>query len=207
MRWLMLACAALTVANVSAHAQIAVGARAGYLDRKLTVQSNVEHQAGMVGGLDIALRAAVVRLSVHGGGGKLSAQSTTTPDVDYGRLEGNLFIAPVPWLGFGGGVNVSAFVSDLGPQRWILPRVGAELRPAFAGIPAEAYVRGLLIVGATTNSPIAPSGGLAVGGGLAIDVAKLQIFLDYQLERLNFDAGLGREEQRGEIAAGARFKF
>jgi hypothetical protein len=65
----------------------------------------------------------------------------------------------------------------------------------------------MAIVGANTNSPDASSGGLAVGGGLLIGRSKLQFFVDYQLERLNFDAGVGREEQRGELSAGALFRF
>jgi hypothetical protein len=81
------------------------------------------------------------------------------------------------------------------------------LHPSFAGIPADPYIRGLAIVGASTNSPDASSGGLAVGGGLMIGRSKLKFYLDYQLERLNFDAGVDREEQRGEITAGASFRF
>jgi hypothetical protein len=199
---------AVSVAFVTAaQAQVSLGGSLGYLDRRLTVLGAVEHQAGMVGGVEVVLSANVLRLSLSGGGGKLSAKTAVTPEVDYGRAAGEIAVVPVPWFALCGGVGMSAFVSDIGTQRWILPRIGAEVRPAFASIPAEAYARGAVIVGATTNSPVSSSGGLSLQGGLLVSLGRLQVFVDYQLERLNFDAGDRREEQRGEIASGFRFRF
>ena len=192
---------------VATEGQVSIGGSVGYLDRRLSVLDAVEHQAGVVGGADVVLGLNVVRVSLSAGGGKLSSKTTGTPDVDYSRLSGELAFAPAPWFSIYGGVNISAFVSAIGSQRWILPRIGAELRPAFASIPAEVYLRAAALVGASTNSPTGSSGGLTFRGGLVVGRGRLRFFADYNFERLNFDAAAAREEQRGEVKAGLRVNF
>ena len=207
MRSLHIVVMAAVLSVATAHAQISVGGSVGYLDRRLSVQGAVEHQAGMVAGADIEFHSKVMRLSVSGGGGNLAAQTAVTPDVEYGRLSGDLAVVPTPWFALSGGVSVAAFVSDIGAQRWVLPRLGAELRPTFSSIPAEAYTRGAIIIGATTNSPVEPSGGLSAKGGLLVGGGRFQFFIDYQIERLNFESSTGRQEQRGEIGTGLLVRF
>lgn len=192
---------------VSTEGQVSLGGSVGYLDRRLSLSGAVEHQAGLVGGADVVLGLSVARVSLSVGGGKLSSKTADTPDVDYGRLYGELAIAPTPWFAIYGGAGISAFVSAIGSQRWILPRIGAELRPAFVSIPAEVYLRGAALLGASTNSPTGSSGGLAFQGGLLAGRGRLRFFVDYEFERLNFDASAAREEQRGEVRTGLRINF
>ena len=190
---------------VPAEGQVSLGGTVGYLDRRLTVRDAVEHQAGVVVGADVILGLNVVRVSLGASGGKLSPKTTDTPEVDYGRLSGEVEIAPAPWFALFGGANISAFVSALGSQRWILPRIGAALHPEFTSIPADVYLRAAALIGASTNSPTGSSGGMAFQGGLVVGRGRVQFLVNYEFERLNFDAAAARDEQRGEVKAGLRF--
>lgn len=207
MRKLVLLCLTIASTAVATEGQIGVGGSVGSLDRRLSSTGAVEHQAGTVARADVVLSLNVVRVSLSAGGGKLSAKTTDTPDVDYGRFSGELALAPAPWFAFFGGASVSAFVSAIGSQRWVLPRFGAELRPEFANIPATPYLRAAALLGASTNSPTGSSGGLAFQGGLVVGRGRIQFSIDYELERLSFDVAEAREEQRGEIRAGLRVNF
>ncbi len=188
----------------SAEGQLSVSGKVGYLDRRLSDRGIVERQAGAVGGGVVTLVSGRVAVSITASGGRLSAQTRDTPDVDYGGITGEVFVAPTKWLALYGGARLSAYVSSLGTQRWILPRVGAELRAPFASIPGKVFLRVAALVGTTTNGPTSASGGAIIGGGLAVGRGKFRFFADYQLERLNFTTGDAREEQWGEVSAGVR---
>ncbi len=206
-RTLVILCLTVFCTGVAAEGQVSIGGSVGYLDRRLSVSDAVEHQAGVVGAVDVVLGLKVVRVSLGAGGGKLSSKTTNTPDVDYGQLSAELAIEASPWFAIYGGAGISAFVSAIGSQRWILPRIGAELHPAFASFPAEPYLRVAALLGASTNSPTGSSGGLAFQGGLVVGRDRFRFLVEYELERLNFDLVAAREEQRGEIRTGLRVNF
>jgi hypothetical protein len=102
------------------------------------------------------------------------------------------------------GVVTSVFVTSLGAQRWILPRLGLEVRAPFTSIPATAYFAGAALLGPSSNVLTQPRRGLAMRAGVAGPTAPVAAFLEYHLERLTFEPGAAREEQRGEVRAGVR---
>ena len=144
-----------------------------------------------------------ISIVVLGLGGRLSAKTNATPDVDYARLEAGAEISAVPWLVFCGGAEISVFVSPGSAQRWVLPRIGLELRPPFGNLPAHAYVRGTAIIAASTNSASAPGTSVEYHAGVRGEWSRFQVFAEYELQRLGFD--VLREEQVGGIWFGVAY--
>ena len=197
---------AMLLGTVSlAEAQVAVHGRLGFLDRRLAESGVVERQSGLVGGGGLTLSLSRVRVTVVGIGGKLSAKTAATPDVDYARLDADVSVLVVPWLAVTGGLKTSVYVSSAGAQRWILPRVGAELRVPFNHLSAHAYIAGSALVGASTNSVTAPGTSMQLRTGVRGGPRRFQFFAEYELQRLNF--ATGRQEQSGALWVGVGVSF
>ncbi|HXV87117.1 MAG TPA: hypothetical protein VD793_10475 [Gemmatimonadales bacterium] len=187
-----------------AAAQVVLQAGPGYVDRRLLDGAGVERQAGMMGAASIIAGGGAVAVTISGTGGKLTAKSPGTPDADFAGLTADLTLALAPWLAVLGGVGASVYVSPLGGQRWILPRLGVELRAPFASLPATAYFAGSALLGARTNADSPARGGVDVRAGFHTRPDPVGIYAEYHLERIRFAASSGRQEQRGEIRAGVR---
>ena len=195
---------ALMCGVTPAAAQVTFRANAGYLDRRLADGATVERQAGMIGGGALTFGANVVAITVSGLGGKLTAKVPSAEDADYARVTGDVTVALAEFLAASAGLAASVYVTPLGAQRWILPRLGLELRAPFRSIPATAYFAGAVLLSPKTNALSRARGGTDVRAGFATTPAPVGIFVEYHLERLKFAAAIGREEQRGEILAGFR---
>ena len=187
-----------------ATAQLTLRLNAGYLDRRLAEGAAVERQAGIIGGGAITYGTRSLAVTVSGGGGQLRAKSPTADKADYARITGELTVALAEWLAASAGVAASVYVTPVGAQRWILPRIGIELRAPFASIPATAYFAGAVLLSPNTNALVRTRGGTDVRAGFATTPSPVGVFLEYHLERLQFAATAGREEQRGEVLAGLR---
>jgi len=185
-------------------AQVTLQVGGTYLDRRLADGAAVERQAGMLagGGIRIALKS--VAFTVSGNAGTLTAKTARTPDADYARLGAELSAALAPWFAASVGIAASVYVTPVGAQRWILPRVGAELRLPFASIPGTAYLAGAALVGPTSNALVPARGGTDIRAGVSGGPSRVSVFAEYHLERLRFETGVAREEQRGEVTAGLR---
>jgi hypothetical protein len=183
------------------HAQITVRGQIGSIDRRLSDGGAVERQAGIVAGGGVTYSLSRISITALALGGRLSAKTNATPDVDYARLETGAEISAASWLVLCGGAEISVFVSPGSAQRWFLPRVGLELRPPFSNLPAYAFVRGTAIVGASTNSATAPGTSAEFHAGLRGRWSRLQLFAEYELQRLGF--AVDREEQVGGVWFGA----
>ncbi|HWP38341.1 MAG TPA: hypothetical protein VNL18_12390 [Gemmatimonadales bacterium] len=185
-------------------AQVTLQANAGFLDRRLSDGGAVEQQAGFIAGGGIALGMGRVAFSLSAVGGKLRAPTDRlTEDADYTRIAGELTVPLAPPVALSAGVVGSVFVTRVGAQRWITPRVSLELRAPFTSIPATAYFAGSAIVGPSTNAAASPKGGMAIRAGVA-GRPPVALFVEYQLERLAFEGIAPRQEQRGEVLVGIR---
>lgn len=122
----------------------------------------------------------------------------------HGGLADRRLSQPAPAIGFKAGVAVQAYGSPLGTQRWILPRVGADLSFPFTGVPGRAYLSGLALLGPSGTGVIVPTGGVAVRAGAELGSRAVVGFAEYRLERLAFTNGVSREDHQGEILAGLR---
>jgi hypothetical protein len=203
-RVLALVLASLLVTR-PATGQVMLQLNAGYLDRRLSEGAALEQQAGPVGGGGITIAAGPLAFSLAAAGGKLRAPSDRlTEDADYGRISGELTVPLAPAVSASAEVIASVFVTRIGAQRWIAPRLSLELRAPFTSIPAAAYLAGSAILGPTTNATTPPKGGLAIRAGVA-GHPPVAPFLEYRLERWSFADPTTRREQRGEIMAGLRF--
>jgi hypothetical protein len=205
-RALVAGLAALLLPSAGA-AQLSIGGRAGYLDRRLSQGGAIERQAGVLGGVTAGLQIRVVSLSLEAEGATLAAQSPGTPDADYARLAADLAVAPSPWVALEAGVSAAVYVSDLGSQRWVLPHVGLEFRAPFRNLPGYAYLGGHAIVGPTTNAQVTPGAGIAVRGGVAIHPGPVALVAEYRFERLSFEEPSTRQEQSGAVLGGVRIAF
>jgi hypothetical protein len=188
-------------------AQVTFSAYVGHLERRLSDGAALEHQRGVIVGGSATMEVKRVAFQLTGAGGKLTAQTAGTPDVDYARVVGQLRVSPVPWLVLSSGTSVAAYVSPAGTQRWVLPQLGAELRIPFNNIPASAYAGGSAILAGSTNGPAGLSGGMILRTGATVGVGQFRAFVAYELERLNFDPVALRQEQRSERAAGLRLRL
>lgn len=202
----LLAAIALSGLPAVTRAQLTLDARAGHFDRRLSDQGAVERQSGLIAGGSVGLATRVVIISLGAAGGKLSAQSPATPDTDYGRLTADAAVVVAPWMRLHAEMAASVFVSEAGAQRWILPRVGLEIRAPFASIPVTAHLTGSASLGASTNAATRTKGGIGIHGGVEAGTGTVAVVLQYQLQRVSFELGSGREEQWGEIAFGVRIR-
>ena len=101
-----------------------------------------------------------------------------------------------------GGVRLMGYRSPAGFQRWVFPRVGAELTVPFSGIAGQVYASGTTLVAGTSNTVLVPDTGVHVRAGVTGGGSRLSFFAEYHLERLRFD--VGRQEQWGEVSFGLR---
>ena len=204
-RGTVLVAAALLAFTSLAQAQLKVRGQIGSIDRRLSDGGVIERQSGIVAGGGVTYSISRISIVVLGLGGRLSAKTNATPDVDYARIEAGAEISAVSWLVFCGGAEISVFVSPGSAQRWVLPRVGLELRPTFGNLPAYAYVRGTAIVAASTNSAAAPGTSLEYHAGVRGELSRFRVFAEYELQRLGFD--VLREEQVGGMWFGIAFSL
>jgi hypothetical protein len=192
------------VLNGSLAAQVTVQLNGGYLDRRLADGAAIERQAGVVGGAGISVSPGGVAFSVAAVAGRLRASTERTEDAEYGRISGDVIIPFASWVAASAGVVASVFVTPIGAQRWILPRITLELSAPFTTIPVSAYFASSAFVGPSGNVANRPQGGMSIHAGVAGRGSPLALFLEYHLERLTFETATGRKEQRGEIQAGLR---
>lgn len=185
--------------------QVMLQAHAGLVDRRLSDQGGIERQQGLVVGGALGARVSRFQASVGLDGGRLRAKTGATPDTDYGCLTAEATIQPAPGIGFTAGVVVQAYGSPLGTQRWILPRVGLDLSLPFTGVPGRAYLSAFALLGPSGTGVVVPTGGAAVRAGAELG-SRAAVVVEYRLERLGFASGLARDEQRGEMFAGLRFR-
>jgi hypothetical protein len=200
-----LAVLGLVVARGSVEAQLSLSAELGYLDRRLVQGGVVERQTGVLAGGGVAFAAGRFGVEVAALGGTLSPKGSGATDADYARLSGLVALGVTQWLALVGGVEASVFASPLGSQRWVLPRVGGELRGPLAGLPAQVHIAASALVGGSTNAPEPLKSGAVVRAGVT-GGRRFQIYARYQLERLNF-GGAARNEQHGIVTVGARYGF
>lgn len=189
--------------TAKAAGQLAIEARVGYLDRRLADNGVVERQAGVVAGGALGLATARLHLMIGADGGALAAQTANTPDVDVGRATLGVAFVAAPWVRLRADLHGVVFVSEAGSQRWILPRFGVELRARFTSLPGAAYFAGAATLDPSTNGPRA-KGGVGVRAGVEGGTPVVRGFVQYQIDRLSFRQGTGREEQWGEVVAGLR---
>ena len=201
MKRIWVALAIVSLCSAPCAAQVAFFGQVSHLDRRLREQGRVERQAGVIGGGGVEFGVPILRLSVSAAGGTLAAESEQTPDLEYGRIEGNLRVG-VGWIGLVGGVRLIGYRSPAGFQRWVFPRVGAELAVPFSGIAGQVYASGTTLVAGTSNTVLVPDTGVHVRAGVTGGGSRLSFFAEYHLERLRFDAG--RQEQWGEVSFGLR---
>lgn len=189
----------------SAAAQLTLEAKAGYLDRRLADAGIVEHQSGVIAGGAVGFAAPGISIMIGADAGKLAGRTRDTPDVDFGRVTIGAVVATAaaPWIRLRADIAAAVYVSPAGAQRWILPRLGLEVRAPFASIPGAVYFAGAATLGASSNGPPA-SGGLTVRAGVEAGPPRVKAFGQYQLDRLSFSAAAQRQEQWGEIAVGLR---
>jgi hypothetical protein len=188
-------------------AQIVLVGRAGLMDRRLSDGGVVEHQGGVVAGAGLTLRRGPIALELIVSGGNATAKTAGTPDVDFSGVVAEASLSLTSWASITAGAAGSVYVSPLGSQRWILPRLGARLDLPFAGFPGLVYVAGAAIVGGSTNAATGSSGGLTVRAGVQAGRGRAAFFGEYQLERLELPASSGRLEQRGEAVGGMRLRL
>ena len=171
----------------------------------------LERFSGVGLGLDVEGRlGSRVTIGLRGQGATIRPEDSGDLDRRIGEAELGAVLALKPWWGVYSSVMVRAIANDAGRQRWVLGRIGAEVRPAFTG--GRLHALGRLGVIPLSSVSGLESSSLALDGlaGLEYDRDRYALRLTYGLERFAFTSSNGnrRDEQLSTLTfrAGIRLR-
>ncbi|MGE5803578.1 MAG: hypothetical protein ACM358_15130 [Gemmatimonadota bacterium] len=173
--------------------------RLALVEERVEVEGfGLERFSGVGLGLEVERRlGARFTLGLHGQGATMEPDASGDLDRRIGEAEFRALLSVTPSWGFYGGLTLRAIANDAGRQRWLLGRIGAELRPAFTGDRFRAIGR-LGVIPISSVDGLSPSA-LAFDGavGLAYQQDRWALKLVYGLERFAFTSSTGvrRDEQ------------
>src|SRR5262249_51185990 len=106
----------------------------GALEQRVDAGYGLEKYSGQALEVGVGGRpGARWTVQLRGLGGELQAANAADLDRRVGEAEALAGYKVASLWGFYGGVTVRAISNDAGRQRWVVGRIGAEVRPAFSG--------------------------------------------------------------------------
>jgi len=175
-----------------------VSGRLALVEERVDAGFDLERFSGVGLGLEVERRLGS-RFTIGLGGQGATLQPDASGDLDrrIGEAALNALMSMTPAWGLYGGLTVRAIANDAGRQRWLLGRIGAEVRPAFTGDRFRAIGR-LGVIPISSVDGLSPSS-LAFDGaaGLEYQQDRWALKLVYGLERFAFTSSTGarRDEQ------------
>ena len=147
----------------------------------------VEVSSGPMGFAEIGIQASRVQGSLALGAGRLTGKGTAT-DRDVGALVMRAGYSARSWLTLESGVTVRTYSADVGRQRWVLVRLGAEARVPFLNDRMAGIARlGVLPVASATGLGRSEAA-FTAAAGMAYRRRLLSFEVLYALERYDFPA-------------------
>ena len=201
----------LGVRAAAAQTVVSGFARMSVVEHRVDAGYGVERFSGPALGLEGALRwGPRLTLGIVAQGAQLSPAAAGDLDRRVGEIAGEARVSVAPWLAFYGGPTVRAVATDAARQRWVLMRVGADVRPAFTGDRVRAIGRvGVMPVVAVNGLPPAALA-LDASVGLEYNKGTVTVGAAYALERFDFATrgGIRRVEQGSTLTlrAGIRLR-
>jgi hypothetical protein len=176
-----------------------VSGRLAWVEERVDAGFGLERFSGAGLGLEVERRlGSRFTGGLRGQGATIAPEAGGDLDRRISEAEVRATMAIKPWWGFYGGVTLRAIANDAGAQRWLLGRIGAEVRPTFTGDRFRAIARLGVIPLASVSGLSASS--LAFDGAVGLDYERDRYVLSlvYGLERFAFTSstsGTRRDEQ------------
>ena len=173
---------------------VTVMAEGGYTEHRVDAGLGLERASGA--GFGAAAGAALtpwLELGLRGSSGRLEARTTLATDRTVRDLELAASVLPLEWLAIQLGGSARTWSSDVGEQRWVALRTGAEARLDFVGGAVRGII-GLALLPQVSVSGLSegPSVALATATGVRLRGRRLEGALLYTMERFDFPANAGR---------------
>jgi hypothetical protein len=174
-------------AHLRAEAQLFAGGAVALLEHRVDAGFGVEVSSGPMGFAEIGILASRVQGSVTLGAGRLTGTGLVT-DRDVGMLVLRTGYLARSWLTLEGGVTIRTYSAEVGRQRWVLLRLGAEARVPFLNDRMAGVARlGVLPVASVTGLGRSEAA-FTAAAGMAYRRSRLTLELVYALERYDFPA-------------------
>ena len=158
-----------------------------FLEHRVDAGFGVEVASGPMGFAEIGIVGTRVQGSLAVGAGRLTGNGMAT-DRDVGALQLRAGYAARSWLTLETGVTVRTYSADIGRQRWVLLRLGAEARVPFLNDRMAGVARlGVLPVASATGLGRSEAA-FTAAAGMAYRRNRLAVELLYALERYDFPA-------------------
>ena len=172
--------------------------RLALVEERVDAGFGLERFSGVGLGLEVERRlGSRFTLGLHGQGATMKPDASGDLDRRFGEAEFRALLSMTPSWGFYGGLTLRAIANDAGRQRWLLGRIGAEVRPAFTGDRFRAIGR-LGVIPISSVDGLSPSS-LAFDGAVGLEYLqdRWALKLVYGLERFAFTSSTGvrRDEQ------------
>jgi hypothetical protein len=168
------------------------------VEHRVSIADAAEQATGVVAGIAIAGRVRPwldVRLGASGG--RLQADWPPSEDRTVGQFDVTADASLLPWLGVVTTAVLRGYEGDLARQRWSMLSVGPEGRVALYGSAVHGTARVAIAPFVSVSNAQAPERALLGAVALSYERTRLEVGLEYSIERYDFPAagGFRRLEQ------------
>lgn len=209
--WCAMALAALPPA-VTARAQrppLTASLTTGIVEHRVSIGDGAEQATGVVAGLAVNGRVRPwLDLRLAASGGRLQADWEPSEDRTLGQIDVTADAFPLPWLGLVTSVVVRGYEGALARQRWTMLSVGPEGRMALYGSSVHGTARVGFAPLVSVSKTTGPERALLGSVSLSYERRRLEVGLEYAIERYDFPATAGerRLEQLSGLGVRAAWK-
>jgi hypothetical protein len=162
------------------------------VEHRVSIGDGAEQATGVVAGLAIEGRLRPwLNLRLGASGGRLHADWSPSEDRTLGQLDVAADASPLPWLGIVTTAVLRSYEGELARQRWAMMSVGPEGRLALYGSSVQAKARVAFAPLVSVSKTEGPERALFGSVALSYERTKLEVGLEYSLERYDFAAGAG----------------
>jgi hypothetical protein len=162
------------------------------VEHRVSIGDGAEQATGVVAGLAITGRVRPwLELRVGASGGRLQADWPPSEDRTLGQLDVAADAFPLPWLGLVTTAVLRSYQGDLARQRWTMLSVGPEGRVALYGSSVQGTARVAFAPLVSVSKTDGPERALLGSVALSYERTRLEVGLEYSIERYDFAGAAG----------------